>query len=536
MPQFLVRFINDYSYFRLPDLESCARVNNIPMQHSRKLREDEVFYFIELPSEEDAKKLVSRSVLIQGIYEVWGVASTPEECVQQCGEYCEKNSEHVGKILREDVSYRIVVENYGCRWKKKEMVDLLKRFTTIPWKGKVDLLNPQQEFYIFQDYDSPSIPGSHLHQDKKSSSNLLTSSSTNCESSSDGSIQNDNDLSKHKETLPPNDATNTNHGGNNSTSTNSSAQGPPTKKKKSSSSSPTSSNSTKDTSSQNPPTHQAVLKTIYFTRKIGEGGRHLITEYDLKKRKYIGTTSMNATLSFLSANMALASSKTLIYDPFVGTGSIIVSVAHYGSHVIGSDLDIRVVRGKNFRQKGNVESDANIQTNFDQYGLTRKAGLELLRVDMSQTQVWRSMCHKNHKIARPFLDAIVCDPPYGNREGPRKIGRHKPLDPNSTALERENYFPGTITYDVKEMYQDLLEFAAKSVVKHGRMVAWLFNFNEDYSEEVIPQHRCFKLLYNSLDPLNSKYHRRLLTYEKIDDYHELPDITSSSSISSEQRK
>ena len=34
----------------------------------------------------------------------------------------------------------------------------------------------------------------------------------------------------------------------------------------------------------------------------------------------------------------------LVYDPFVGTGSILVAAAHLGAHTIGADIDIRVVR------------------------------------------------------------------------------------------------------------------------------------------------------------------------------------------------
>ena len=34
----------------------------------------------------------------------------------------------------------------------------------------------------------------------------------------------------------------------------------------------------------------------------------------------------------------------LVYDPFVGTGSILVAAAYYGAYTLGADIDIRVVR------------------------------------------------------------------------------------------------------------------------------------------------------------------------------------------------
>ena len=37
----------------------------------------------------------------------------------------------------------------------------------------------------------------------------------------------------------------------------------------------------------------------------------------------------------------------LVYDPFVGTGSILVAAAHFGAHTLGADIDIRIVRDGN---------------------------------------------------------------------------------------------------------------------------------------------------------------------------------------------
>ena len=91
------------------------------------------------------------------------------------------------------------------------------------------------------------------------------------------------------------------------------------------------------------------------------------------------------------------------------------------------------------------------------------------------------------------------------------------------ARVREDYIAGTVPYDVKEMYDDLMEFAAKSIVTNGRIVMWFFVNNDEYCEEILPSHRCFKLIYNSIDPLTKKYHRRLLTFEKVCEYYEKPN-------------
>lgn len=38
--------------------------------------------------------------------------------------------------------------------------------------------------------------------------------------------------------------------------------------------------------------------------QVGEGGRRLVVDYDLKKRRMIGTTSMDAELALIMANVA----------------------------------------------------------------------------------------------------------------------------------------------------------------------------------------------------------------------------------------
>lgn len=51
-------------------------------------------------------------------------------------------------------------------------------------------------------------------------------------------------------------------------------------------------------------------------KQVCDGQRSRILEFNLKKRKYIGTTSMDAEVSLLMANQALARPGSLVYDPF----------------------------------------------------------------------------------------------------------------------------------------------------------------------------------------------------------------------------
>jgi tRNA (guanine10-N2)-methyltransferase len=132
---------------------------------------------------------------------------------------------------------------------------------------------------------------------------------------------------------------------------------------------------------------------------------------------------MDAELAFVMANLAKVRRGSVVYDPFVGTGSILVACALRGAgHVVGSDIDIRVLRGKGPGQ--------NIGSNFAQFGLPRP---ELLRTD-------NAIYRRHFRAHRPLYDAIVTDPPYGIRAGARRCGsrldqpRPVPEDHRSTHI------------------------------------------------------------------------------------------------------
>ena len=125
--------------------------------------------------------------------------------------------------------------------------------------------------------------------------------------------------------------------------------------------------------------------------------------FDLKKRKYINTTSMDAELALVTANIAQAAPGRLFYDPFVGTAGFPIACAFFGAMTMGSDIDGRVIRGSKAR---------NIITSFAQYAI-RPRWLDGFISDLTNTPLRISRC----------LDGIVCDPPYGIREAIKVLGR-----------------------------------------------------------------------------------------------------------------
>jgi tRNA (guanine10-N2)-methyltransferase len=157
----------------------------------------------------------------------------------------------------------------------------------------------------------------------------------------------------------------------------------------------------------------------YMGRRVAVGIRERFKKLDLKKRRYISTTSMDSELSLISANMVLAGPGKLIYDPFAGTGSFPIACAEFGSLVFGSDID-----GRNMRGQG---GDKTIRANFDQYGLLGEMG-GFFAADLTNTPIRRSKLGDSGGGSRGrIFDGILCDPPYGVREGLHVLGVRDPV-------------------------------------------------------------------------------------------------------------
>ncbi|KAK2140917.1 hypothetical protein LSH36_1205g00103 [Paralvinella palmiformis] len=251
---------------------------------------------------------------------------------------------------------------------------------------------------------------------------------------------------------------------------------------------------------------------VYFGRWITDGHRDVIKQFDLKNRKVIGNTSMDAALALIMANMGHVTTNKIVYDPFVGTGSLLVASAHYGSYVMGTEIDWKLLhgRGRSSRAKQKWRTrDENIHNNLCQYHLG-DLYLDVMVADASRHMMW-------HQIE--MFDAIITDPPYGIREPTKKVGTKKE-DVEIPEELKSGHIPSKVTYDLSQILLDLLNFAAKFLVLGGRLVYWLPVYREDYVEDNIPLHPCLKLIGNSEQILKSTVSRRLITMKKVQDYEE----------------
>ncbi|KAI9613951.1 hypothetical protein H4Q26_009805 [Puccinia striiformis f. sp. tritici PST-130] len=253
------------------------------------------------------------------------------------------------------------------------------------------------------------------------------------------------------------------------------------------------------------------LRRIWLGQKICDGQRNLVDKFDLKKRIYIGNTSMEAGLSLLMANQGLVGPGSLVNDPFTGTGSMLYASAWYGAYVFGSDIDGRPMRGK----------EHSINDSAKQYGVSQNL-LDCAVFDMTQNP-WRT---------GEIFDAIICDREYGVRAGAKRLGRKDEsklrsepykLPDGTWSHEKPDYVPPSKPWEMSEVLDGLLLFASQMLKPNGRLVYWLPTASQDYNHSDLPHLNGLKLIANSCQDFG-KWQRRLITMQKED-----PDQLDTSS-------
>ena len=245
----------------------------------------------------------------------------------------------------------------------------------------------------------------------------------------------------------------------------------------------------------------------YFGRVLGSSSlgrnwRSNLEQYSLKKRSYLGPTSMDSELSLIMTNLAQVQKGTIAFDPFVGTGSILLTAALRGAYTFGTDIDLRVLRGRS--------EDENIVSNFKQYGLPPP---ELVRSD-------NAIYNRHYRDHLSLFDAIVTDPPYGIRAGARKSGSRKETIRPILDEHRYNHVAQTRPYAVSDVMADLLNVAAMTLKMGGRLVFVIPSMQDFNEDEDLPRHDCLRLVSICYQPLQIELGRRTVTMEKIKEFDE----------------
>lgn len=131
------------------------------------------------------------------------------------------------------------------------------------------------------------------------------------------------------------------------------------------------------------------------------------------------------------ANQGQVKPGDMVYDPFVGTGSIAIACTHYGSTQFGSDLDIRVLKGYAVGRKSvNKIPGLDKYSRFDVF-------TNFIHYKFPMPNLFIMDCAKQSFQRGGIFDAIVCDPPYGVRARSKKVGISDTKMKRKARLEEE---------------------------------------------------------------------------------------------------
>ncbi|KAG8193817.1 hypothetical protein JTE90_029551 [Oedothorax gibbosus] len=402
----LLWYCHDFVNFRLQELYSISKMYNIKFEWLVEPSLKDPFFLINVSSQTDVEKIMSRTVLIRSAYELWAKSKTLTDIHSKMKDVPKSFSEPYRK---KDVSFRILVESFGKKINLDYKVKRIEELEFMDFKGPIKLNNPDQSFVFMEYYgcdrnNSPEEPFQY-----------------------------------------------------------------------------------------------------FFGRWLADGQRLISHKINLSKRKFIGNTTMDPLLSLIMANMACVKPGDIVLDPFVGSGGILVSAAHFGGCVFGTDIDYLMLHGKAKPSRLNQKKrapDENTRANMKQYGYESQY-MDVLVADAS-LPLWRSPS---------FFDAIITDPPYGIRESTEKIGSEKNCKiPDHLA---PNHIPSKVTYTLQDIIEDLLDFSSIHLKLHGRLVYWMPAFNEDFDKKQLPTHPCLELISFCNQALTEHSSRYLITMEKI---------------------
>lgn len=268
----LVQLYDEWIDFRLPELKALLALHYLtwenvlrpdPASDTPANSEERHFYILELPSEEIARAICNRSILVKGIYELWSCGRDLQSAVKGT---MELSTEFTGQYINSTASWSVGVNTFGRTYSMEQKQDCRLQFKFLDFKGQVNVVAPELEMCVSLDYTK------YRH--------ITSATVTGLEEAG---------LVRQVRTDVP----------------------------------------------------------TYFGRLLSRGGmKETLKVHDLKKRLYLGPTSLDDSLALILANISGVQSGMLAYDPFVGTASILVALTQLGAVCTGSDIDPRVLRGE----------------------------------------------------------------------------------------------------------------------------------------------------------------------------------------------
>jgi tRNA (guanine10-N2)-methyltransferase len=137
---------NEHLDFRIPEFEALAKIFDVPLEWVER-ENRQPWVVLNLRTEDDARKLLSRSVATKWCVELWGEGdslSKMHERVAQCPRSL--TDPHLDK------SFKIRIEPFMRRLTSKQKIQRIEAFAYLPLRGKVKLDQPDIELTCMEYY------------------------------------------------------------------------------------------------------------------------------------------------------------------------------------------------------------------------------------------------------------------------------------------------------------------------------------------------------------------------------------------------
>ncbi|KAI1290177.1 tRNA (guanine(10)-N2)-methyltransferase -like protein [Halotydeus destructor] len=157
--RFLLWFAAEYLPFRKAEIDAICSLTNVSLDWVEPIS-DIPYAVCESCTEEDLRKIASRSVLTKGAFELWAKGDSREELYHEV-----KKSPfiHLPENKSSEKSFKILVESFNKKLSKPRQIEKIEEFDFLPFEGPIRLKDPDNTFCLFEFYglnanDAPEEP------------------------------------------------------------------------------------------------------------------------------------------------------------------------------------------------------------------------------------------------------------------------------------------------------------------------------------------------------------------------------------------
>ncbi|KAF8068156.1 Tr1 [Scenedesmus sp. PABB004] len=144
-------FLHRLLDFRLPELHALADLAGVPAPLAVEppaAGADSVspFWYVTLPGDDAARRIVERAVLIRAMLELWGEGGSFEELADAIAAHpAAAKAPYLGR----GVTFRVLLDAWGFTWTPEQQARLFAGLERVlPFEGRVDLAAPAHVFWL----------------------------------------------------------------------------------------------------------------------------------------------------------------------------------------------------------------------------------------------------------------------------------------------------------------------------------------------------------------------------------------------------